>query len=66
MNSVKTAIKSFFKSLDLENNPADNIHIKTVRVERDFTDQQGVHKLLNGINNCRDKTIISLLCFLGL
>ena len=36
VNSIKTALKSFFKSLKLKQNPADDLRIKRVRIERDY------------------------------
>jgi integrase/recombinase XerD len=66
MNAVKTALKSFFKSLNMKENPADRIRIKKVRIERDYIIQEEVRKLLDGVTHIRDKTIMAVLCLLGL
>ena len=66
MNSLKTALKSFFNSLPLQENPMKKIRIKRVRIERDYLTQDEVKKLIAGISDIRDCTIISVFCFLGL
>jgi integrase/recombinase XerD len=66
MNAIKTAVKSFFKSLALKDNPAERLRIKKVRIERDYIIQQEVRKLLDGVPGIRDKTIMAVLCLLGL
>lgn len=66
MNSIKTALKSLFKSLALKENPALGLRIKRVRIERDYITQDEVGILLAGVQNVRDQTILAVLCFLGL
>ena len=66
MNSIKTAIKSFFKSLGLKDNPAHGLRIKRVRIERDYITEDEVRTLLAGVENIRDRAILAMLCFLGL
>ena len=66
INSIKTALKSFFKSLGLQDNPADDLRIKRVRIERDYITEDEVRILLAGVDNVRDKAIMAVLCFLGL
>ena len=66
INSIKTALKSFFRSLRLKENPADDLRIKRVRIERDYITEDEVRVLLAGVENIRDRTILAVLCFLGL
>lgn len=66
INSIKTALKSFFKSLALKENPADDLRIKRVRIERDYITEDEVKVLLAGVDHVRDRTILAVLCFLGL
>jgi integrase/recombinase XerD len=66
MNSIKTALKSFFKSLKLKDNPANDLRIKRVRIERDYITEDEVRILLAGVDNVRDRAIMAVLCFLGL
>ena len=66
VNSIKTALKSFFKSLNLKQDPADDLRIKRVRIERDYITEDEVRVLLAGVNSVRDRTILAVLCFLGL
>ncbi len=66
INSIKTALKSFFRSLKLKDNPADDLRIKRVRIERDYITEDEVRVLLAGVENVRDRTILAVLCFLGL
>jgi len=66
VNSIKTALKSFFKSLSLKDNPADDLRIKRVRIERDYITEDEIRVLLAGVDNIRDRTILAVLCFLGL
>jgi site-specific recombinase XerD len=66
MNSLKTALKSFFNSVPLVENPMKKIRIKRVRIERDYLTQDEVRKLIAGVTSIRDRTIVSVFCFLGL
>ena len=66
INSIKTALKSFFRSLKLNDNPAHDLRIKRVRIERDYITEDEVRILLAGVDNVRDKAIMAVLCFLGL
>ena len=66
INSIKTAVKSLFRSLDLDRNPADRMRIKRVRIERDYLTEHEVKTLLSGITDTRDHTILAVLCFVGL
>ena len=66
INSIKTALKSFFRSLRLKDNPANDLRIKRVRIERDYITEDEVRVLLAGVDNVRDRTILAVLCFLGL
>ncbi len=66
MNSLKTALKAFFKSLPLTENPTKQLKIKRVRIERDYLTEDEVRELLAGVDNVRDHTIVAVLCFLGL
>ena len=66
INSIKTALKSFFKSLGMKENPADDLRIKRVRIERDYITEDEVRILLAGVDHVRDRTIMAVLCFLGL
>lgn len=66
VNSVKTALKSFFNSLPLQENPAKKIRIKRVRIERDYLMEDEVKKLISGVTDIRDRMIIAAFCFLGL
>jgi integrase/recombinase XerD len=66
INSIKTALKSLFKSLGLKDNPAHDLRIKRVRIERDYITEDEVRVLLAGVDNVRDRAIIAILCFLGL
>jgi integrase/recombinase XerD len=66
MNSIKTALKSLFKSLNLKEDPAKRIRIKRVRIERDYITPEEVRKLLDGVTSTRDRTLIGVLCLLGL
>jgi integrase/recombinase XerD len=66
MNSLKTALKSLFNSLSLEDNPTKGLKIKRVRIERDYLTADEVHALLSKVNDDRDRTIIAVFCFLGL
>lgn len=66
MNSIKTALKSFFKSLCLKEDPSKRIRIKRVRIERDYITQDEVRKLIPGISSIRDRTLVAMLCLLGL
>ncbi|MBI4583225.1 MAG: tyrosine-type recombinase/integrase [Planctomycetes bacterium] len=66
MNAINTAVKSFFKSLALKENPAERLRIKKVRIERDYIIQDEVRKLLDGVTVIRDRTIMAVLCLLGL
>ena len=66
INSIKTAVKSLFRSLDLDRNPADGMRIKRVRIQRDYLTQDEVVRLLEGVTYVRDNAILAVLCFLGL
>ena len=66
MNSIKTALKAFFKSLPIQDNPTKQLKIKRVRIERDYITSDEVRELLAGVDNVRDQTIVAVLCFLGL
>ncbi len=66
INSIKTAVKSLFRSLDLDRNPADRMRIKRVRIERDYLTEPEVKTLLSGTTDTRDHTILAVLCFVGL
>lgn len=66
MNAIKTAVRSFFKSLPLREDPAKAIRIKRVRIERDYITEDEVRQLLAGIPVIRDKTLVAVLCLLGL
>ncbi len=66
MNALKTALRSFFKSLGLEDNPAKAIRIKHVRIERDYITGDEVRKLIDGISVIRDRALVAILCLLGL
>lgn len=66
INSIKTAVKSLFRSLDLDRNPADRMRIKRVRIERDYLTEPEVKALLAGTTDKRDHAILAVLCFVGL
>ena len=66
INAIKTALKSFFRSLSLKDNPANDLRIKHVRLERDYITEDEVRTLLAGVTGVRDRTILAVLCFLGL
>jgi integrase len=66
MNAIKTALRSFFKSLGLEENPAKEIRIKRVRIERDYITGEEVRRLIAGIPVVRDRALVAILCLLGL
>ena len=66
INSIKTAVKSLFRSFDLDRNPADRMRIKRVRIERDYLTEPEVKALLSGTADKRDHAILAVLCFVGL
>jgi len=66
MNAVKIALKSFFRSLTLKEDPAKKLRIKRVRIERDYLTQEEVRRLIDGVQGIRDRTLIAVLCLLGL
>ncbi len=66
MNSIKTALRAFFKSLPLLTNPAKDVKIKKVRIERDYLTEDEVRVLLSKVAGVRDRTIVAVFCFLGL
>jgi integrase/recombinase XerD len=66
MNAIKIALKSFFRSLTLKEDPAKKLRIKRVRIERDYLTQDEVRRLIDGIQGIRDRTLIAVLCLLGL
>ncbi len=66
MNSIKTALKSFFRSLSLKEDPSKRIRIKRVRIERDYITADEVRELITGISSIRDRMLVAMLCLLGL
>jgi integrase/recombinase XerD len=66
MNAIKIALKAFFRSLSLTEDPSKKIRIKRVRIERDYLTQDEVRRLIDGVHGIRDRTLIAVLCLLGL
>jgi integrase len=66
MNAVKTVLKSFFRSVPLKEDLAKKLRIKRVRIERDYITEEEVRRVIDGIQGIRDRTLIAVLCLLGL
>jgi site-specific recombinase XerD len=66
MNAIKIALKAFFRSLTLKEDPAKKLRIKRVRIERDYFTQEEVRRLIDGVPVVRDRALVAMLCLLGL
>ncbi len=59
LNSIKTAVRSLFRSLDLDRNPAARIVLKQVRLELDYLTELEIRTLMSGTCTERDHLILA-------